>query len=884
MAIADPILASLIHGIASLLATGVADQGQRLLATGRDIRWLRDELLSMRLFLHEMASCSTHGGGPAEAWVDQMRDVMLDSEDAVDVFDAGRRQARGCGGLGDDLSARWRAGARIRRIRAQLVDVSRRRSEYAIKRPADHPSDKWIHGLLASSPLVHDRDTVGLDGELDALLRHAMGGGSELSVTSLVGMGGAGKTTLAKKVYNHPGVKKHFDRSAWVYVSNAMELRGVLRETAKGLMGIPSAEASSLSERQLQELLLGGLDGLRFLLVLDDVWDVGLWDVIKLVLPQNGRGSRVLVTTRNAVVAESVGDARSHVHRLQPLTFQDSYDLFCKRAFLQDGACPDDLKETAEGIVKKCVGLPLAIVAAGSMMSRKGRTCTEWRNVLASIQKDLNNGEMGVQQALLLSYKDLPHPLKPCFLLLSVIPYDSEISRKKLVRLWIAEGFVQEKDDETLEETAEKYLMELINRSMIEVAIASSSGRVKACRVHDLLHDLAISLAENERFSFVCRDKVASTSARRISLQTPEVSFSKEHKRRLRSVFMFSNGAPIVLKSNIVVRSFGIVRILDLEDGNVLKLPKEIGGLCHLRYLGLRGTKLKKLPRTLHKLYHLKTLDLRRTRIKTIAFEIRCLINLRHLEMRQDDQSIHVPVGLAQLGRLQVLTGLQANATAIHEIASLTQLKKLSIEDLNNEDAEKLCYSVNNMKQLSYLSIFSGDDTRPLDTVTLAPSSCLQKLHLAGCLQKLPDWFGQLHNLTKLRLSFSQLEDDPLSVLARLPNLLFLQLNKAYLGKVMRCCCPGFLKLKIFIITELEELEEWEVGEGAMPCVQEVWIMSCENLATVPAGLQSLATLQRLRLVGMPSSFIARLDESGDDFVKVKHIPSIQIIQQFGQQ
>ncbi|TVU34914.1 hypothetical protein EJB05_16770, partial [Eragrostis curvula] len=606
---------------------------------------------------------------------------------------------------------------------------------------------------------------------------------------------------------------------------------------AKGLMSIPSAEASSLNRKQLQELLLSGLDGLRFLLVLDDVWDKGSWDVNKLVLSMNSSGSRVLLTTRNIVMAESTDEVKSHCHQLQPLTFKDSYDLFCKRAFTKDGICPDNVTETATNIVKKCAGLPLAIIAAGSMMSTKEKTDTEWSRVLESIQKDLRNGEMGVQQALLVSYRNLPHHLKPCFLLLSVIPYDSEISRKKLVRLWIAEGFVQEKDDKTLEATAEDYLTQLINRSMIEVAIASSNGKVKVCRVHDLLHDLAISLSAND----------------------------KEHEKKLRSVFMFSSGAPVVLKSSIVGKIFKLVRILDLEDGNVLKLPKEIGDLLHLRYLGLRGIKLKKLPRTLHKLFHLQTLDIRRTQIKIITFQIRCLRNLRHLDMRQDDQSIHIPMGLSRLDKLQVLTGLQASPTVVQEIASLSQLKKLSIENLNIEDAENLCSYVTNLKELLYLSI-SADDNRPLDLATLKPSSCLQKLHLAGTLQTLPYWFGQLESLTKLRLSFSQLEDDPLSVLSLLPYLLFLQLNNAYQGRVMRCCCPGFKKLKIFIITELEELEEWDVDEGAMPSVQEVWIMSCEKLQTVPAGLQSLGTLQRLRLVGMPNSFVGRLGELGEDF------------------
>ncbi|KAF7031021.1 hypothetical protein CFC21_042411 [Triticum aestivum] len=877
---AEPVLASLIHGLGSLLSSRATDHGRRLWAVCRDVGWLRDELHSMQLFLHEMEVCSIEGSVAREAWIDQMRDIMSDLEDAIDIFDA--RQVQGCCVLGK-LRSRHDVGARIRRIRAQLSDISRRRLEYAVERPRES-SDKWIHGLLASSPMVHDIDVVGLDKYLDVLLRHILDGGSEseLSVISLVGMGGVGKTTLAKKVYTNPDVKKHFECCAWIYVSKTMELRSILCEMVKGLMRIPSAEASSLCEKQLQELLLSGLGCKKFLLVFDDVWDRGLWDIIKLVLPRNCSGSRVLVTTRNAAVSGSVEGAKSTVQQLQPLPFEDSWNLFCKKAFLQDGICPDAVKETAEDIVKKCVGLPLAIVAAGSMMSGKEQTDTEWKSVLAIIQKDLSNGQMGIQQTLLSSYRDLPHPLKPCFMLLSVIPYKSQISRKKLVRLWIAEGFVKEKADEALEITAEKYLMELINKSMEEVATASISGRVKACRVHALLHDLAIWLSENEKFSIICADKGPSVSDRRVSLQMPHVSFSNERKKRLRSVFMFNDSAPTAIKCNVISRSFGLVRIQDFEDGNMLELPKEIGGLVHLRYLGLRGTKLKKLPRTMNKLYHLQTLDIRKTQMKRITFQIKCLRNLRHLEMKQDDQCIQTPIGFNQLDKLQILTGLQASTAVVCEIASLTQLKKLSIEDLENEDAKELCSSVNNMKEPSYLSIFPSDGTRPLDLAMLEPSSCLQKLHLAGSLQTLPNWFAQLHNLTKLRLSFSQLEDDPLSVLVRLPNLLFLQLNNAYKGKVMRCCRSGFLKMKIFIITELEELERWDVVDGAMPCVQEVWIMSCAKLAAIPAGFQSLATLQRLRLVGMPSSFLGKLGDSGDDFIRVKHIPSIQIIQQFG--
>jgi len=171
---AEPILASLIHGIASLLTTGVADQGQRLLATGQDVRWLRDELLGMQIFLHEMEACAGDGGAVTEALVHQIRDIMLDSEDAIDVFDAS--QVRSCCIL-DNLQAQIKVGARIKRIRNQLSDISRRRLDYPpVTKPSAGSSDNLILGLLASSPLVHDKDTVGLDKDLDVLLQHTLGG------------------------------------------------------------------------------------------------------------------------------------------------------------------------------------------------------------------------------------------------------------------------------------------------------------------------------------------------------------------------------------------------------------------------------------------------------------------------------------------------------------------------------------------------------------------------------------------------------------------------------------------------------------------------------------------------------------------------------------
>ncbi|CAL9056579.1 disease resistance protein RPM1-like [Musa acuminata AAA Group] len=876
---AEAMLASLLPNLASAIAAPISNAGHLLSTVGDGVDWLRDELRSMRSFLVNTETSATEDH---MSWADEIRAIVYDSEDIIDAFDAISSHPFAC--FLCHLRSRHRVGWKIREIKNRLDDHFRRRSGYL--NPAGDRStsldlhNRWIHGLLASSPWTHQGERiVGFEEDFDAVVGRLMNGSPELSVLSLVGMGGVGKTTLVKKVFNHSDVRRHFDHLAWVYVSRSFRLGNLVNEVAKGLMQIPSTEIDALSERQLQELLLRTLKEKRFLLVLDDVWDRGVWETIRLVLPINGHGNRVIITTRNSEVADSVVGARSCTHVLRPLSHEESWELFCDKVFAVSEPCPDELIEVAERIVRKCHGLPLAIAIVGGMMLRKGRSPLEWNHVLNNIYSDLIGNEVEVQGPLFLSYKDLPYPLKSCFLLCSIFPQDWNIPRKKLIRLWIAEGLIKDVERERVEDVAEKYLMELINRNMFQISIISSSGRVKACRIHHLLHQLSISISRAQNFSAVYEDQqaVIPSRASRISLQKSSYdALQNKGWEKLRSLFMFGIFDSLHI-SERMLKNLRLLRVLDLENASLVELPGEVGNLFHLRYFSVRGTRLEKLPVSLKNLCNLQILDIRRTQLRKLSFEIKRLKNLRHLEMRQDEKSIKVPLGLSRMQYLQVVTGVQADCTFVHEVGKLTELRKLAVGDLRAEDAAVLCSSINNMAGLLSLSIFSIDVSTAIDLEKLNPSS-LQKLHIAGRLERLPHWFSGISNLTKLRLGLSGLFADPFEVLQQLPNLVFLQLYEAYQGKVLRCANRGFIKLKILILTDLKELEEWEVEDGAMRCIQEMWIMSCSKLKTVPLGLEFLVTLQQLRLVSMPEHFVKRLNPAeGEDFIKVKHIPSIQV-------
>jgi Leucine-rich repeat (LRR) protein len=296
-----------------------------------------------------------------------------------------------------------------------------------------------------------------------------------------------------------------------------------------------------------------------------------------------------------------------------------------------DSIIKTNMESLGNEMLKYCGGLPLAITVLGGLLAAK-HTQEEWEDVHRHVKSYLNVQE-GLQfnkdKVLALSYNELPCHLKPCFLYLGHFPEDFEISTKELVRMWMAEGFIQKIQHErgredTMEDVGERYLQELVQRCMVLVGKISSLGRIKTCRIHDLMRDFCISKAQAENFLQITNIRSMEESEAHIGkirrlainvesdddyLKVKGIKFN-EHPY-LRSLLYFG---PLDLPfKESRFKKFKLLRVLNLENfkNYHIKLPKDIGCLIHLRFLSLKDSHVNNVPSSMGNLRCLQTLDLR---------------------------------------------------------------------------------------------------------------------------------------------------------------------------------------------------------------------------------------------------------------------------------
>ncbi|CAA7405350.1 unnamed protein product [Spirodela intermedia] len=320
------------------------------------------------------------------------------------------------------------------------------------------------------------------------------------AVISVLGMGGMGKTTIAKKNYNTYAVKRHFQRRVWVTVSQKFTPTELLQRILDCVLGTTTEkEIRSLTDMQLGERLRALLENVRYLVVMDDIWEKGAWGLIKCDLSASP-GDRVILTTHIEDVATH---AQGQVHRL-PLLSEESWELFCAKVLPAGERCPPELEKMGKEMVRRCRGMPRAVLVLGGLVSERERTRYEWealrRRLTQELSADTNEMVKNIQG---LSYDDLSGDLKICFLYMGLFPAEMEIDATKLVQLWVAEGFIQQANGLTLEETAERHLEELANRSVIQVVDRDYMGWVDRFRIHDLLLHLAKDEGRRNQFNDV---------------------------------------------------------------------------------------------------------------------------------------------------------------------------------------------------------------------------------------------------------------------------------------------------------------------------------------------------------------------------------------------
>ncbi|CDO99154.1 unnamed protein product [Coffea canephora] len=732
-------------------------------------------------------------------------------------------------------------------------------------------------------------------------------------VISVYGMGGLGKTTLARKIYKHIDVERAFKQFAWVSVTQQYNTTTVFRDILKQLLYRVQKETKSF-------------------VVLDDLWEIEDWKRLSVAFPFAEADSKILITTRNQKLAEV-----EFPYRLNFLNEDEGWELLQKRAFAKrNGAdCESDprLEAVGRAIVRKCGNLPLAISAIGGVLSQK-TSLEEWETVKNDVDSYIRMSEGGkeegygaVLQVLALSYDELPYHLKPCFLYLGQYREDEDIDAEMLYRMWTAEGMVSSdhrRKGETLTDVAERYLYEMASRSMLQVKFYefSTSRKVESCYLHDLMRDFCLARGKEVEFLKLLdfrggNDPLSDYSTERDDC-TPRcsihmedgkkhclgdvdsmISMALEASGQLRSLTL-SGGTERRTASisfpEVICDStkFKYVKVLKFEGYRFMGkgLPKGIKKLVSLRFLSVKDSDLETLPSSIGQLQFLETLDIRVSYQIKVPDVFRELKGLRHLYF-----SVHTEVEGGQLSflglsKLETLVGFNGNFGDLKHLSGLNNLRFLGatvhISEEKNDLPQMLNYLNSNRHKLreAHLNIHAdGEEEVVLPFLDLLSCHCLRKsaIFKGRCeFQKVRAPLSP-SNLSELLLWDCSIEGDPMSVLGDLPNLrrlLFLLVDLVE-RNVMISDANAFPKLASLEIIDIKNLEKWVVAEGSMPNLSHLTIEECDELEMIPDGLRFITTLRRLEIY-MPEEFIVQringIDgREGPDRDKIRHVPVIKI-------
>ncbi|GAB4841612.1 hypothetical protein Ancab_022326 [Ancistrocladus abbreviatus] len=865
----SPLLQVLFDRIASLL--------DFFLRGGLDKSRLKDlkNILSMLERVHDNAEEKQFTDGSVREWLHDLKAAVFDAEDLLDQIAAKSLPSQSwCAAVSNcvpsPLNSFERAAA------SRLDDITQMLESLASQIP--------ILGLTAGAPLstasqtrlttslVKGSQVYGRKEEKDRIIQSLLPReneeGGAMGGVAIVGMGGMGKTTLARSIYNDDDrLKGRFDLKLWIYVSNDFDVVGVTRSALESITSKP-CKLHSLETIQVE--LREKLRGKKFLVVLDDVWSERIedWELLCCPFNNGAQGSRIIVTTRNEGVADIMGGFPKV--RLHKLSKEDGWSLLSRYAF-QSGSitgADSQLVKIGQEIVEKCDGLPLAIKILGSLLLSKLER-KHWEKVRDRNIWDLREGNNDILPALSLSYCFLPSRLKRCFAYCAMFPKGYRFEKEMLIRLWMAGGFLDSIDDNiVIEEVGDECFMELLSRSFFDEVGGSYV-------IHDLVHDLA---------KFVSGDFCACLEQNKpwkIDERARHISYHWDYcdnfdrfealskARNVRSFLSLRSpyGQDADRVTCEMLPKLDALRVLSFSFCNIIELPTAIGDLKQLRYLDVSSTGIKELPESICTLCNLQTLLLEECQgLQELPNAIGDLKQLRHLDVsstgikelpesictlcKLQTLSLQGCQGLQELpnaiGKLKQLQGLDVSSTGIKElpesICTLCNLPTLFLKECRG--LQELPNAIGDLKQLRHLDVSStGIKELPESICTLCN---LQTLSLQGCqgLQELPTAISDLKQLRYLDVSSTGIKELPESI-CTLCNLQTLFLEE----------CQGLQELPNAIgdLKQLRHLDVSSTGIKELPesictlCnLQTLWLR--EWLQELPNAIGDLKQLQDLNV------------------------------------
>nr|ALO61080.1 RGA1-G [Secale cereale] len=754
----------------------------------KDVEFLRKELESMHAALIKVGEVPRDQlDRQVKLWADEVRELSYNMEDVVDKFLVrvdvdGIQQPHDNSGRFKELKNKMiglfkkgknhhRIADAVKEIKEQLQEVAARRDRNKVVVP--NPTEPITIDPCLRALYAEATELVGIYGKRDEELMRLLSmegddaSNKRLKKVSIVGFGGLGKTTLARAVYEK--IKVDFDCRAFVPVGQNPDMKKVLRDILIDL-GNSHSDLAILDANQLTRKIHEFLENKRYLVIIDDIWDEKLWEGINFAFStRNNLGSRLITTTRNFDVSKSCClSADDSIYKMKPLSTDDSRRLFHKRIFPDASGCPSEFQQVSEDILKKCGGVPLAIITIASALAsgQQMKPKHEWDILLQSLGSGVtkDNSLVEMRRILSFSYYNLPSHLKTCLLYLCIYPEDSTIGRDRLIWKWVAEGFVHHGDQGTsLFLVGLNCFNQLINSSMIQ-PIYDNMGQIYACRVHDMVLDLICNLSHEAKFVNILDGTGDSMSlegnVRRLSLQdrnkdhqgTPLRNFTDIS--RVRSITIFTSAVNIMP----ALSRFEVLRVLDLSGYNLGKSSslqhnlKGVGHLIHLRYLGLAGIGVRELSTEIGNLQFLEVLELRINNelqeLPPSVWKLRRLIYLNVFPSKVAP----TPGVLQNLTSIEVLWGILVSLNIIaQELGNLARLRQLQIyfKDGSLDLYEGFVKSLCNLHHIE--SLFIGWDSKEtsLELMDLLGERWVPPVHLREFVSWMPSQLSALQGWIK---------------------------------------------------------------------------------------------------------------------------------------
>ncbi|XP_072069123.1 putative disease resistance RPP13-like protein 1 isoform X1 [Arachis hypogaea] len=863
-------------------------------------------------------------------WLNSLRDALYTADDLLDRV-CTKAATQKVTLLGRIFNSEDRQMVNeIERVVRRIEDLEKRKGKLGLEKIST-ASFSW---KTPSTSLVKG-NVCGREDDKKALIKMLNDNNEHhLSVISIVGMGGVGKTTLAQWMYNNAELMEGFDQKAWVCVSENFNIV----ETTRNIVKQISTNTQDLdSFNSIQDALKKGLSEKKFFIVVDDVWsnDHHQWKDFLAPFQYGVKGSTILLTTRKVDVG-SVVQTNYQPHYLIPLSEDYCWSVFAANASFPESNGNPTLEGIGRSIARKCDGLPLAAETLGCLCRR--HDAKEWEKILRSDIWGFSTNDSKIVPALLISYFHLAAHLKRCFVHCALFPKDYHFKKDELILLWMAEDLLRlPKRGESLEEVGCKCFEELVSRLFFKKLQDNDEYFV----MHDLLHDLAIFLAGD----FYCRIEELGEQEEKKVLTRHFSYFPPGRLDRPISKVFNSNAKLESFRTSLyiddlfsmesVASKFICLRVLSFHKLDVL--PDSIGESIHLRYLNLSSTDINRLPESLCNLYNLQTLILYGcSKLTMLPINMHNLVNLRHLDIRKTCLE-EMPGGISKMKHLHTLSSFVVGKhedNGIKELGGLSNLHgSLELKKLENivdvKEAENARMTNKNLMNELYLEWSSGDDMVPntkaerdiLDS--LQPHNCLRELTIKGYKGTIfPDWLGNCsyNNMTSVSLESCN-NCCMLPSLGQLPSLKALRIKgfgqlkcvdmEFYkgIGDPSFHIAPPFPLLESLEFYNMPCWEEWHLPDSkAFPQLKSLQIRDCPILngdmlhqvfmRIVSSSLDALK-VRKLVIIGFREGWLSAripgmslngdtlsimgsesvVESAYNEMMSIKHLPSLQEVE-----